>query len=98
MPTIFDRLEEAGHRWKFYVQNYDPAINLPQPSTSIPETARRRSSGCRSSTYDRFLDDPELNSHIVDLDEYFVDLERGTLPAVAYIAPVGRRASIHPGA
>jgi phospholipase C len=43
---------------------------------------------------DRFLDDPKLASHIVDLSEYFVDLENGKLPAVAYIAPSG--ASEHP--
>ena len=42
----------------------------------------------------RFLDDPKLSSHIVDLNEYFVDLEKGTLPEVAYIAPSG--ASEHP--
>ena len=26
IPTIFDRLEEKGVSWKFYVQNYDPSI------------------------------------------------------------------------
>jgi hypothetical protein len=31
---------------------------------------------------------------VVDLDQYYVDLERGRLPAVAYIAPAG--ASEHP--
>ena len=38
--------------------------------------------------------DRKLFSHIVDLDEYYEDLERGTLPAVAYIAPAG--GSEHP--
>ena len=37
--------------------------------------------------------DPRFG-HIVDLDEYYEDLERGRLPAVAYIAPAG--ASEHP--
>jgi phospholipase C len=40
------------------------------------------------------LDNPELNSHIVDLSEYYTDLKNGTLPAVAYIVPSG--ASEHP--
>ena len=40
------------------------------------------------------LRDPRLSRHIVDLDEYYSDLERGRLPAVAYIAPAG--ASEHP--
>jgi len=93
LPTIFDRLEEQGISWKFYVQNYDPGINYRTVS---------QFSGNRASqviwvpllNMDRFLDDPKLNSHIVDLSEYFVDLEKGTLPAVAYIAPSG--ASEHP--
>jgi len=93
LPTIFDRLEEQGISWKFYVQNYDPGINYRTLS---------QVSGNRASqviwvpllNIDRFLDDPKLASHIVDLSEYFVDLENGTLPAVAYIAPSG--ASEHP--
>jgi phospholipase C len=93
VPTIFDRLEERGISWKFYVQNYDPQITYRTLS---------RYSGNRTSqviwvpllNIDRFIDDPKLSSHIVDLSEYFVDLENGTLPAVAYIVPSG--ASEHP--
>jgi len=93
IPTIFDRLEASGVSWKFYVQNYDPQINYRTLS---------QISGNRASqviwvpllNMGRFLDDPKLSSHIVDLNEYFVDLEKGTLPAVAYIAPSG--ASEHP--
>jgi phospholipase C len=44
--------------------------------------------------YARFLDDPKLAGHIADLSEYYRDLERGTLPAVSYIAPAG--SSEHP--
>jgi phospholipase C len=91
-PTIFDRLQEAGISWKFYVQNYDPTITYRDVSTA----------GNRASqviwvpllNIDRFLDDPKLSSHIVDLDEYYTDLAKGTLPAVAYIVPSG--ASEHP--
>jgi len=93
IPTIFDRLEASGVSWKFYVQNYDPQINYRTLS---------QVSGNRASqviwvpllNMGRFLDDPKLSSHIVDLNEYFVDLEKGTLPEVAYIAPSG--ASEHP--
>jgi phospholipase C len=89
--TIFDRLEEKGISWKFYVQNYDPEINF-----------RNRAIGDRGSQvvwvplldYARFLDDPKLSKRIVDLSEYYRDLERGTLPAVAYMAPSG--SSEHP--
>jgi len=44
--------------------------------------------------FPRFLDNRALNSHIVDLSEYYKDLEKGTLPAVSYIVPSG--SSEHP--
>jgi phospholipase C len=92
VPTIFDSLQSAGVSWKFYVQNYDPNITYRTIGTS----------GNRSSqviwvpllNFDRFIDNPELSSHIVDLSQYFVDLQNGTLPAVSYIIPSG--ASEHP--
>ena len=92
-PTIFDRLEEQGISWKFYVQNYDPKLTYRTVS---------QYSGDRASqviwvpllNIDRFIDDPKLASHIVDREQYFEDLKNGTLPAVSYIAPSG--ASEHP--
>jgi phospholipase C len=92
VPTIFDRLQESGISWKFYVQNYDPKITYRNLGTV----------GNRASqviwvpllNFDRFLDDPELSSHIVDLSEYYDDTRAGTLPSVAYIIPSG--ASEHP--
>lgn len=94
LPTIFDRLEQAGVSWKFYVQNYDPTINF--------RTIRTAEKGERASqvvwvpplSYARYVDDPRLRSHIVDLSEYYQDVARGTLPAVSYIVPSG--ASEHP--
>jgi phospholipase C len=95
LPTIFDRLQRRGISWKFYVQNYNPAINF-----------LNRGSGSRGSqlrwipllNFERFLADRKLNSHIVDLDEYFLDLERGTLPSVSYIvAPSGGSSEHAPG-
>ena len=91
IPTIFDRLEEKGISWKFYVQNYDPGINFRTPGT-----------GDRGSqlvwvpllNYARFVDDPNLSRHIVDMDEYYRDLDNGTLPAVSYLVPSG--SSEHP--
>lgn len=91
VPTIFDRLEKAGLSWKFYVQNYDPAITFRNPGV-----------GDRGAqivwvpllNYNRFLDDPELNERIVPLSEFYTDLENGTLPSVSYMVPSG--ASEHP--
>jgi phospholipase C len=91
LPTIFDRLEQAGVSWKFYVQNYDPRI-----------TFRSRQNTDRGSQivwvplldYARYLDNPKLFAHIVDLDQYYTDLRNGTLPQVAFMAPSG--SSEHP--
>ncbi|WP_406471782.1 alkaline phosphatase family protein [Streptomyces sp. NBC_01615] len=84
--TLFDRLEEAGVSWKFYVQNYDPKKTYRTTSPTDPATQTVR---VPLLDVPRFVDDPELNSHIADLSEYYRDLERGTLPAVAYIASSG---------
>jgi phospholipase C len=92
IPTIFDHLQERGISWKFYIKDYDPTLNyrtvkeldyLPPQVQWVPLLSM-----------DRFLDDPELSSHIVDLDEYYEDLENGTLPAVSYVLLLG--ATEHP--
>ena len=95
IPTIFDRLEARGISWKFYVQNYDRAI-----------TFQNRGTGERSAQvfwvpllgYARFIDNPRLSRHIVDLEQYYRDLQQGTLPAVAYmVAPAGGASEQAPG-
>jgi phospholipase C len=95
LETIFDRLQARGISWKFYVQNYNPGINF-----------RNRGSGERSSqvawvpllAYDRYIRDPKLKSHIVDLEEYFEDLQSGDLPSVSYIVAPSGGSSEHPPA
>jgi phospholipase C len=88
MTTIFDRLEERGISWKFYVKDYDPRDNYKTNQTS-PQVH-----WVPLLSFDRFLERPRLFRHIVDLDEYFEDARRGTLPKVAFIAPAGQ--SEHP--
>jgi phospholipase C len=85
-PTIFDRLQQAGVSWKFYVQDYDPkqTFRAATPTAPVGQTVR-----VPLLNYPRFVDDPALRSHIVDLSEYYRDLTRGTLPAVAYVASGG---------
>ena len=82
-PTIFDRLQDAGVSWKVYVQDYQPDKTYRAASITDPTTQPVRVPLLKQ---DRFIDDPELSSHIVDLDQYYTDLAAGTLPAVAYIA------------
>jgi phospholipase C len=95
LETIFDRLQARDISWKFYVQDYKPAINF-----------RNRGSGDRRSQvawvpllgYDRYITDPKLKGHIVDLEEYFEDLQSGNLPSVAYIVAPSGGTSEHPPA
>jgi phospholipase C len=87
-PSIFDELQSAGVSWKFYVQNYEPGLNY-RTLYDYPADRAAQVVWNPLLSYDRFIDDPELNSHIVDLNEYFTDLDQGTLPEVAYIAPSG---------
>lgn len=86
LPTIFDRLQAAGVSWKFYVQDYRPDETFRTRSATDPATQTVR---VPLLNYARFLDDPRLRSHIVDLDQYYRDLSNGTLPAVAYVASSG---------
>lgn len=84
--TIFDRLQAAGVSWKFYVQNYDPAQTFRSASRTNPTTQPAR---VPLLNYPRFVDDPALNSHIVDLSQYQRDLDSNNLPAVSYISSSG---------
>jgi phospholipase C len=86
IPTIFDRLEQAGVPWKFYVENYDPKITFRTPGTGPRAGQTTR---VPLLNYARFLDDPTLFGKIVDLTQYYTDLRNGTLPAVAYVVPSG---------
>lgn len=90
--TIFDRLEAAGISWKFYVQNYDPNITYRTVANAGDKAAQVVFSPLL--TFNNYIDNPELKSHIVDIEQYYTDLQNGTLPAVAYMAPLG--SSEHP--
>lgn len=91
--TIFDQLQERDISWKFYIQNYDPELNYRTVANAESNRAAQVV-WCPLLTIPRFIDDPELFRHIVPLDDYFTDLQNGTLPAVSYIVPSG--ASEHP--
>jgi phospholipase C len=91
VPTIFDRLHDAGISWKFYVQNYRPEITFRTPGEG---DAASQVVWVPLLNYNRFLDDPQLSSRIVDMEEYFRDLQQGDLPAVSFMVPSG--ASEHP--
>ncbi len=92
--TIFDELQSSGVSWKFYVENYDPSVNFWTKAALAPATASSQLLWCPLLDIQRFVDDPALASHIVNLNQYYKDLQDGTLPEVAYIIPSGN--SEHP--
>lgn len=87
-PTIFERLQEKGLSWKFYIQNYEPELNY-RTLQDYPPNRQSQVIWAPLLAMDRFLDDLELNRRIVDLSEYYEDLANGTLPNVAYMVPSG---------
>ncbi len=74
--------------WKTITHTSTTGIRPPKT------TGNRRWSGCPCSTSPASSTTRTLSSHIVDLSQYYLDLQQGTLPAVAYIVPSG--ASEHP--
>src|SRR5690606_34072468 len=56
-PTIFDRLQEAGISWKFYVQNYEPELNY-RTAHLYPANRASQVTWVPLLNFDRFLDDP----------------------------------------
>ena len=87
LPTVFDRLQAAGVSWKFYVQNYDPSITFRNKQGLIDRGTQVERVPLLA--FARFVDNAALFGHIVDLSQYYTDLEQGTLPAVSYIVPAG---------
>jgi phospholipase C len=94
LPTIFDRLEESGVSWKFYVENYDPTITWRTRADEEDVDRGAQVIWVPLLAYARYVDDPRLSSHIVDMEEFYKDAASGDLPAVSYIAPSGN--SEHP--
>lgn len=87
LRTIFDRLEARGISWKFYIEDYKPNVTFRSrlPNQALP----RQIVKVPLLNLARFVDDPVLSKRIVDLKEYYTDLQNGTLPAVSYIVANG---------
>jgi phospholipase C len=92
IPTIFDRLEQRGIPWKFYIQKYEPGVTHRSLTEGSPRPPQVEWVPLLSIA--RYIDDPQLYSKITDLDEYYEDLRTGNLPAVAFVKAIG--SSEHP--
>ncbi len=77
-PTIFDQLNTHGLSWKYYVQGYNPA-----KATTSAAIARTPLLGMPS-----VVNTPSNLARVTSTSQYFVDLDKGQLPAVSYITGV----------
>ena len=77
--TIFDELEKNGIPWKIYIEDYDPELNQTEGNLK-----KNRFVNLLTES-PRFLENKTMNSGIVDLDQYFIDLRNDDFPAVVYI-------------
>jgi phospholipase C len=84
--TIFDRLQQAGIPWRFYVKDYDPANTIADPRRDARTSQLLQ---VPLLAMPRFVRSAQLKRNIVDMRGFFHDAQAGTLPAVSYIAPAG---------
>jgi phospholipase C len=77
--TIFDMLENNKISWKVYIENYDKILN------SSKKRVERYYDDIPVLAISRFITNQTLNSNIVDLSNYYLDIKQNNFPAVAYI-------------
>lgn len=90
-PTIFDRAEEAGLSWRYYVGGLD---SIDKGRLLAGRYFTRRSPSTPSPLYwapvlsiKRFWTDPQLREEIRPQEDFFHDAATGRLPAISYVLP-----------
>lgn len=101
VPTIAEALTSHGVSWKWYIGARDAADLRTEMRTlhlSL-EAARRVQYNADADPLiasAAVMTRPQLRSRIQGLSAFYRDLERGTLPAVAFVVPKARESG-HPG-
>jgi len=81
-PTMVDLFEKSSVTWKYYDEKPNPhKHSLWNPLPGFKQ----------------FKDNPRLLDHLVQLDEFYQDIQTGDLPQVCWIVPTARD-SEHPPA
>jgi phospholipase C len=78
--TIWAELDAAGLSWKIYISDWGTVVPDGVPSCPINTTSNK----C-FSFFKFFSDYDTRQQHLVPIDQYFSDVQNGTLPAVAFI-------------
>ena len=99
VPTIGNRLDDAGVSWKWYSGGWNNAIN----NNADPLFQYHHQPFAYFSKYAPFKADGTLNpattgpaAHLQDEQVFLTDVQQGTLPAVSFIKPLGPD-NEHPG-
>lgn len=89
--TIGDLLSEKGISWRWYAQGWNSALaGKADPTFAFHHQAPVYFAQFAPNTDAR-------KEHLFDLDQFYVDLSKGSLPAVSFIRSLDRY-SQHPGA
>ncbi len=82
--TIFEQLQNAGITWKIYVNPLDTGC------ASTDSACLGQYSAMGMFTYGQTIEStPSLLQNIVPISQFTTDVQNGTLPQVALIAPAG---------
>jgi phospholipase C len=82
--TIFEQLQNAGITWKIYVNPLDTGC------ASTDSACLSQYSAMGMFTYGQTIQNtPSLSQNIVPISQFTTDVQNGTLPQVALIAPAG---------
>jgi phospholipase C len=89
-PTLGDRLSEKNITWAWYSGGWNNAVaGRPDPDFQFHHQPY--------AYFQRYAEGtPERAAHLRDEADFLQDIERGSLPAVAFYKPLGRH-NEHPG-
>lgn len=90
--TIGDALNERGISWAYYGGAYQAAVNLANGSTNpLDAVGKEYCNICNFESYASSImgNAAQRREHVQDETAFFVALQRGTLPSVAFVKPDG---------
>jgi phospholipase C len=91
LRTIGDALNVKGISWAYYGGGYDAAVRVANGSTDPVDQliSQNYCDICNLFSYSSSImgDAQQRQAHIKDATDFFDALEKGTLPAVAYVKP-----------
>lgn len=90
LPTIGDRLSDAGVSWAWYAGGWNDALaGKPDKNFQFHHQPL--------VYFQRYADGtPEKAEHLKDEEDFLRSLDEGTLPAVSFVKPIGEE-NEHPG-